>query len=247
MGMKGVRMKRILFLAGVFVLAAGSVFAQRIPIEFSVGIGGYFPHDGRYSHFFDHNPANVSVQAAYGWSVLDFKVGVEHLRKSANTTDDFSPQTEFFPQDKITPDSAKTTFKTRKLKSYVRATAFRFGTALHLFREAAFSPFVGAGGSISSSKGYGTRVFFVDTVITYADTTRQTRVASAPPDRDSVNRFSESVFGTYIEAGVKARLPYNFFFVFEAVRDFRANDKKGVLGPAKGGGTLIGIRLGYKF
>ncbi len=240
-------MKRKLFLTGVFVLAAVSAFAQWIPIELSIGVGGYFPHDGRYSHFFEHNPANLSFQAVYPWSVLDFKAGFEHLRKSENSFDVFSVDEKSFPKEKITPDSVIITTKIRDLKSYVRASTFRFGAAFHLFRAASFSPYLGVGGSMSSSKGYGTRVFFADSQVVYSDTTKSTREASALPDKDSVNSFSESVFGTYIEAGVQTRLPHNLFFVFEAIRDFRANDKATLLGPIKGGGTVIQARLGYRF
>jgi len=241
-------MKRILLLTGVFVLAAVLAFAQRIPVEFSVGVGGYFPHDGRYTHFFDHNPANFSLQAAYGWRAFDLKAGLDRLRKSTNGGDEFSlPERTY--DTVIAPDtfSVRSTNRTStSVNSYVRASGFRFGAAFHPFREAAFSPFIGFGASIFSSKGHGdsVKVSYDSIYVGSPDTLDRvdtTQISSG------VAQFSESVFGTYIEAGVQTRLPHNLFFVFEAIRDFRANDKATLLGPIKGGGTVIQARLGYRF
>lgn len=236
-------MRRIM-LSGFFLLAlAGFAQAQRIPLEVSFGVGGYFPHDGRYTHFFDHNPANFSGQVAYAWSVLDLKVGFERMQKWNRGGDEFL-QTTFYPEFGGV-DSVKISHTATAVNSYMRASGFRLGAAFHPFREAAFSPFLGFGGSFGSTKGYGDSTAVVtDTVLDdqFAyDTSYTTSTQS------QVAEFSESFSGFYLEAGVQARLPYRFFFVFEAIRDFRSEDKAGVIGPAKGGGTLLGMRLGYRF
>jgi len=235
---------RQILLSGFFLLVlTGMAQAQRIPLEVSFGVGGYFPQDGRYTHFFDHNPVSFSGQVAYTWSFLDFKAGFERMRKATDRNDEFQ-ETEFFPTFG-TLDSVKISNTATSVNSYVRTSGFRLGAAFHPFREAAFSPFLGFGGSFGSTKGRGDSLavmtdsvfddqFAYDTSYT---TTTQSQVAE----------FSESFSGFYLEAGVQARLPYRFFFVFEAVRDFRTKDKTGVIGPAKGGGTLIGMRLGYRF
>lgn len=238
-------MRKIL-LSGFFLLAFfGFAQAQRIPLEVSFGVGGYFPEDGRYNQFFDHNPASFSGQAVYGWKILDFKVGFEGLKKRTNGTTN-SSDNAFFPPEGPFYDSVVITDRSSKINSYVRATTFRFGGAFHPFRTAAFSPFLGVGGSISSSKGHATNDLFTDSAIIYADTAKQTRLTS-DSNTSSVAPFSESVFGTYVEVGIQTRLPRNFFFVVEAIRDFRSKDKAEVIGPAKGGGTLLGMRLGYRF
>ncbi len=236
-------MRRIL-LSGFFLLAlTGFTRAQRIPLEVSFGVGGYFPHDGRYSHFFDHNPANLSGQVAYAWSVLDLKAGFERMRKETDRSDEIRG-VEFFPLFGQL-DSVIISNTVTSVNSYVRTSGFRLGAAFHPFREAAFSPFLGLGGSFGSTKGRGDSVAVVtDTVFDNQfayDTSYTTAIQS------QVAEFSESFSGFYLEAGVQARLPHRFFFVFEAIRDFRSNNKQGVLGPAKGGGTLIGMRLGYRF
>lgn len=234
-------------IALFFVFLFGTVctaFAQRIPLEVSFGVGGYFPEDGRYSHFFDHNPAGFSGQAVYGWKILDFKVGFERLQKRTNSATT-SSDSRFFSEDEVTVDSVAFIDNFSTMNSYMRATTFRFGTAFHPFRWGAFSPFLGFGGSVSSSKGHGNVEIVTDSTIVYVDTTTDRSVSDTA--HSSVSQFSESVFGTYLEAGVKTQLPKNFFFVFEAIRDFRSKNKAGVIGPVKGGGTLIGMRLGYRF
>jgi len=238
-------MRKIL-LSGFFLLVlTGLVQAQRIPLEVSFGVGGYFPEDGRYSHYFDHNPANFSGQVVYGWKVLDIKAGFERMQKRTNSSAT-SRDVTVFPPDEPFLDSVAIRDDSSSINSYMRASSFRFGVAFQPFRKAAFSPYFGFGGSVVSTKGYGDNFLVTDSAIIYADTTKpvrtnsQTTSASIPP-------FSESVFGTYIEVGVKTQLPYNLFFVVEAIRDFRSNSKQGVLGPANGGGTLLGIRLGYRF
>ncbi|MGH8005265.1 MAG: hypothetical protein ACRECJ_11140 [Limisphaerales bacterium] len=240
---------RQILLSGFFLLAlTGFVQAQRIPLEVSFGVGGYFPEDGRYSRYFDHNPANFSGQVTYGWSVLDIKAGFERMQRWNRGGDKFL-QTSVYVTG-FTYDSSKITHTTSTLNSYVRASGFRFGAAFHPFRAGAFSPFIGFGTTLISSKGYG------DSALVVYDSVFLTSGGPPnPPDRvdtvtattSSVTPFSKSVFGTYLEAGVKTKLPYNFFFVLEAIRDFRSKDKAGIIGPAKGGGTLIGMRLGYRF
>lgn len=235
---------RPLLLLGFFLLAStGLAFAQRIPLEVSFGVGGYFPEDGRYSHYFRHNPANFSGQVVYGWKVLDIKAGFERMQKWNRGGDEFS-RTDFYPE--VGPlDSVKITHTGTSVNSYVRTSGFRLGAAFHPFREAAFSPFVGLGGSFGSTKGYGDSLAFVTDTVLNDQFVYDTSYSSQ--SRSQVAEFSESFSGFYLEAGAQARLPHNFFFVFEAIRDFRSKDKAGVIGPAKGGGTLIGIRLGYRF
>lgn len=236
-------MRKIL-LSGFFLFAlTGFARAQRIPLEISLGVGGYFPHDGRYSHYFDHNPANFSGQAVYGWKFLDFKVGFEGLKKRTNSSTS-SSDAEFYSEDGLIVDSAAFTDNSSTINSYVRASTFRFGTAFHPFRWGAFSPFLGFGGGVSSTKGYGNSELITDSTIVYVGSTPDRTTSDTA--RSSVPQFTGSVFGTYLEAGVKTQLPKNFFFVFEAVRDFRSN-KEDIVGPAKKGGTLLGIRLGYRF
>ncbi len=235
---------RLLLLSGFFLLAlTGFSLAQRIPLEVSFGVGGYFPEDGRYSHFFDHNPADFSGQVVYGWRVLDIKAGLERMQKWNRGGDEFT-QTSFYPATGPL-DSVKIAHTATSVNSYVRTSCFRLGAAFHPFREAAFSPFLGLGGSFGSTKGYGDSLGVVtDTVLDdqfVYDTSYSSRTQSQAAE------FSESFSGFYLEAGVRARLPKNFFFIFEAIRDFRSKDKAGVLGPAKGGGSLVGIRLGYRF
>lgn len=237
-------MRKILGFTIAVMLVYGSVLAQKIPVEFSAGIGGYFPHDGRYAQFFNHNPANWSVQGVYKWSALDLKAGFDQMRKRTNRTNTSFDQRPF-SKDGLFVDSIATASVSSFVNSYLRASTFRFGGAFHPFREAGFSPFLGFGGSVSSSKGYGHSVLSTDSTVIYADNTPSRMNSDA--DTSTVAPFSESVFGTYLEAGVQAQLPHNFFFIFEAIRDFRPKDKAGVLGPAKGGGTLVGIRLGYRF
>ncbi len=236
-------MRRIL-LSGFFLFALmGIARAQRIPLEVSFGVGGYFPEDGRYSHFFEHNPASFSGQVVYGWRVLDVKAGFERMQKWNRGGDEFT-QTTFYP-DFGALDSVKLTQTSTAVNAYLRTSGFRIGAAFHPFREAAFSPFFGIGGSFGSTKGRGDSVAVVtDTVLDdqFVYDTSYTTVTQS-----QLAEFSESYSGFYLEAGAQARLPYNFFFVFEAVRDFRSKDKAGVIGPAKGGGTLLGIRLGYRF
>jgi hypothetical protein len=239
-------MRKILGFTVAAMLVYSSVLAQKIPVEFSVGVGGYFPHDGRYSHFFDHNPASWSVQGVYKWSALDLKLGYDNARKSTNGGDRFSQRTNY-PPNVSSLDSFKTTFTATGVKSYVRASGFRFGAAFHPFRAAAVSPFIGFGGSTTSTKGYGDSVLVAFDSVYISSETVPDRVDTLPAVRSSVAPFSESVFGTYLEAGVQAQLPRNFFFIFEAIRDFRPKDKAGVMGPGKGGGTLVGMRLGYRF
>lgn len=241
-------MRRILQSAFFLLVLTGFVQAQRIPLQVSFGVGGYFPHDGRYSRYFDHNPANFSVQAAYGWKVLDLKAGFERMQKW-NRGGDQSSQTTIYVTG-FTYDSSKITHTASSVNSYVRASGFRFGAAFHPFRTSAFSPFIGFGGTILSSKGNGDSSLMVYDSVFLTSTgppDSPDRVDTLPPATSSVAPFSESVFGTYIEAGVYTRLPHNFFFVVEAIRDFRPKDKAGVIGPAKGGGTHLGIRLGYRF
>jgi hypothetical protein len=240
------RMRKIFGFTAAAMLVYGSVLAQKIPVEFSVGVGGYFPHDGRYSQFFDHNPASWSLQGVYKWSALDLKAGFDNVRKSANGGDQFS-RTTTYPPDAVLVDSFKTTFTATGVKSYVRASTFRFGAAFHPFRTAAVSPFIGFGGGVTSTKGFGDSVLVAYDSVYITSSSTPDRVDTLPAVRSSVAPFSESVFGTYLEAGVQAQLPYDFFFIFEAVRDFRPKDKAGILGPGKGGGTLIGMRLGYRF
>jgi len=239
---------RPLLLSGFFLFGLAS-FAQgqRIPLEVSFGIGGYFPQDGRYTHFFDHNPASFSGQAAYAWSVLDFKAGFERMRKTNNRGDESSQSTIFLTN--FLYDSQKVSHTSTKLNSYVRVSTVRLGLAFHPFRKASFSPFIGFGVGITSTKGYGdsARAGYDSVYIDSFPPSPPDRVDTLPPAASSVGRFSKSVFGSYLEAGVHTRLPYNFFFAFEAVRDFRSKDKAGLIGPAKGGGTLLGMRLGYRF
>ena len=237
-------MMRKILLSGFFLLVlTGLVQAQRIPLEVSFGVGGYFPEDGRYSHYFDHNPANFSGQMVYGWKVLDIKAAFERMQKWNRGGDEFN-QTAFYP-DFGAVDSVKLTNTSTAVNAYLRTSGFRIGAAFHPFREAAFSPFFGIGGSFGSSKGRGDSVAVVtDTILDdqFAYDTSYTTV-----NQSQVAEFDESFSGFYLEAGVQARLPYRFFFIFEAIRDFRSEDKAGVIGPAKGGGTLIGARLGYRF
>lgn len=236
-------MRRIL-LSGFFLFAlTGFAPAQRIPLEVSFGVGGYFPHDGRYSHFFDHNPANFSGQVAYAWSALDLKAGFERMQKWNRGGDEFS-QTTFYPTTGPL-DSVKISNTSTAVNSYLRVSGFRLGAAFHPFREAAFSPFLGVGGSFGSSKGKGDSVAVVTDTVLDDQFAYDTSYTSST--QSQVAEFSESFSGFYLEAGVQARLPYRFFFVFEAIRDFRSNNKPGVIGPAKGGGTLVGMRLGYRF
>lgn len=240
---------RNLLLCSSFLLAFGGFAqAQRIPVEVSFGVGGYFPQDGRYSHYFSHNPASFSGQVTYHWSIFDVKAGFERMQKW-NHGGDVSSQSAIYLTG-ITYDSTKIFHKTTDISSYMRASGFRFGAAIHPFREAAVSPFAGFGFSVISSKGHG------DSALAEYDSVFTTTTGPPnPPDRvdtipraeSSVAPFSESVFGTYLEAGVYTHLPRNFFFVVEAVRDFRSKDKANILGPAKGGGTLVGLRLGYRF
>ncbi|MCI0329710.1 MAG: hypothetical protein L0196_01985 [candidate division Zixibacteria bacterium] len=244
-------MRKIAFFFVFLFAGINTAFAQRIPLEVSFGVGGYFPEDGRYSHFFEHNPANFSGQVTYKWSVLDFKAGFESMRKRTDK------QEKFFDFDIIpdfgTLDTIRIIHTATDVKSYVRASGFRLGVAFHPFREAAFSPFVGFGGSFGSSKGHGDSLAVViDTILDYTqrDTITgepDTTVRDISPPPSQVAEFSKNFSGFYLEAGAQARLPYNFFFVFEAIRDFRSNNKAGVIGPVKGGGTLIGMRLGYRF
>lgn len=236
-------MRRILLSSFFLLVLTGFVQAQRIPLEVSFGVGGYFPEDGRYSHYFDHNPANFSGQVTYGWSVFDIKAGFERMQKWNRGGDEFT-QTTFYP-DFGAVDSVKLTNTSTAVNAYLRTSGFRIGAAFHPFREAAFSPFFGIGGSFGSSKGRGDSVAVVtDTILDdqFAYDTSYTTV-----NQSQVAEFDESFSGFYLEAGAQARLPYNLFFVFEAIRDFRSEDKAGVIGPAKGGGTHLGVRLGYRF
>lgn len=241
-------MRQILLLSFFLFALTNFAQAQRRPLEVSFGVGGYFPEDGRYSHFFDHNPANFSGQLAYAWSVLDLKAGFERVQKWNRGGDEFS-QTSIYLTG-FTYDSSKITHTASTMSSYVRASGLRFGAAFHPFRTAAFSPFIGFGAALISSKGYGDSALVVyDSVFLTSPgpPNPPNRVDTLPPTSSSVAPFSESVFGTYLEAGVYTSLPCNLFFVLEAIRDFRSKDKAGVIGPAKGGGTLIGMRLGYRF
>ena len=237
-------MMRHILLSGFFLFGLAS-FAQgqRIPLEVSFGIGGYFPQDGRYTHFFDHNPANFSGQATYVWSVLDLKAGFERMQKWNRGGDEFS-QTTFYP-DFGAVDSVKLTQTSTAVNAYLRTSGFRLGAAFHPFREAAFSPFFGFGGSFGSTKGRGDSLAVVtDTIL---DDQFSYDTSYITMNQSQVAEFSESFSGFYLEAGVQARLPHRFFFIFEAIRDFRSEGKAGVIGPANGGGTLIGTRLGYRF
>ncbi len=236
-------MRKILLLGFFLLVSTAFAQAQRIPLEVSFGVGGYFPQDGRYSHYFDHNPAIFSGQVAYAWSVLDIKAGFERMQKWNRGGDQFT-QTSFYPEIG-TLDSVKVSNTTTSVNSYLRTSGFRLGAGFHPFREAAFSPFFGFGGSFGSTNGRGDSVAVVtDSVFDdqFAFDTSYTTV-----NQSQVAEFSESFSGLYLEAGAQARLPYNFFFVFEVIRDFRSKDQAGVIGPAKEGGTLIGMRLGYRF
>ncbi|MCI0405505.1 MAG: hypothetical protein L0Z48_01735 [candidate division Zixibacteria bacterium] len=236
-------MRQILQSAFFLLALTGFSFAQRIPLEVSFGVGGYFPEDGRHSHFFEHNPASFSGQMVYGWRVLDVKAGFERMQKWNRGGDEFT-QTTFYP-DFGKFDSVKLAQTSTAVNAYLRTSGFRLGAAFHPFREAGFSPFFGIGGSFGSAKGRGDSVAVVtDTVLDSNFVYSTSRTNSF---QSQVAEFSESFSGFYLEAGAQARLPYNFFFVFEAIRDFRSKDKAGVIGPAKGGGTLLGIRLGYRF
>ncbi|MGE5692940.1 MAG: hypothetical protein ACM3YF_04080 [Candidatus Zixiibacteriota bacterium] len=237
-------MMRKILLSGFFLLVlTGLVQAQRIPLEVSFGVGGYFPEDGRYSHYFDHNPANFSGQVVYGWKVLDIKAAFERMQKWNRGGDEFN-QTTFYP-DFGAVDSVKLTNTSTAVNAYLRTSGFRIGAAFHPFREAAFSPFFGIGGSFGSSKGRGDSVAVViDTVLDSNFVYSTSRTTSF---QSQVTDFSEGYSGFYLEAGAMTRLPYRFFLVFEAIRDFRSNNKQDILGPAKGGGTLLGLRLGYQF
>jgi hypothetical protein len=232
-----------------FLLAwTGFSFAQRIPLEVSLGVGGYFPEDGRYSHFFEHNPANFSGQVVYGWRVLDIKAGFERMQKW-NQGGDRSSQIAVYVTG-FTYDSSKITHTRSSVGSYIRASGFHFGAAFHPFRAGAFSPFIGFGTTVFSSKGYGDSTLEVyDSVFLTSSgpPNPPDRIDTLPTTTSSVTPFSENVFGTYLEAGVKTQLPYNLFFVLEVKRDFRSDKKQGIFGPAKGGGTLLGLRLGYRF
>ena len=229
----------------LFFLSFGlSVSAQERALKVSFGVGKYFPDDERYSHFFEHKPVNYSVELGYAFWVLNIETGLEHFAVSRNTTEQFYYR-KAYPPDRVPYDSFLITGGIIDVKSNLRSSAFRVGVVLSPWENKMFSPFIGVGGSLISSKGYG------DSSLVRSDTFYNNTAGGRPGgyyfifDSSKVPKFKKSALGGYIKGGLEVHLPYSIFFIFEAIHDLRFRSDTGILGSLKGG-TLIGLRMGYR-